>query len=168
MRAEATGIEPDYDHLVLPRQLDEMAYEVEGDRKRHGFTRILWDSSQGNPAVALHIWRDSMVMTDGDTIEVRLLPQRALAQLEALGLTSQFVLRSIAQMEYAGLEDIVAALNLPRADVEASLNTVVARGLVEDAGGQYHLSWPWYRTITRLLDRQNLVEMSEPGGGLFK
>ena len=60
---EAAGLEPDYDQLILPRQLDEMAYEIEGDRQRHGFNRILWDSSQGNPAVALRLWRDSMVVT---------------------------------------------------------------------------------------------------------
>jgi Cdc6-like AAA superfamily ATPase len=162
VRAEAAGIEPDYDQLILPRQLDEMVYEVEGDRQRHGFTRILWDSSQGNPAVALRMWRDSMVVTDSDTIEVRLLPQRGVADLDDLGLTSQFVLRSIAQMEYAELEDIVAALNLPRPDVEAALNAALARGLIEDCDGPFHLTWSWYRTITRLLNRQNLLAMNEP------
>jgi hypothetical protein len=157
VRAEAAGIEIDYDQLVLPRQLEETAYGVEGDRKRRGFIRILWDSSQGNPGVALRIWRDLLTVVDSGQIEVRLAPQRGVADLEDLSLTSQFVLRSIAQLEYASLDEILGALNLSRADVEAALRAAQARGLVEKQDGLVSIAWPWYRAITRLLTRQNLL-----------
>jgi len=157
VRGKEAGIEPNYDRLELPRQLDEMSYEVEGDRKRHGFTRILWDSSQGNPAVALRMWSDSLVVAGNGDIEIQLLPQPGVVDLEDLSLTSQFVLRSIVQMEYAGLDDVVQSLNLGSSEVETALQAALARGLVEEQEGLFSISWPWFRPITRLLRRQNLL-----------
>ncbi len=156
-RSKAAGIEPNYDRLVLPRQLDEMAYEVEGDRKRHGFNRILWDSSEGNPAVALRSWCDSLIVDPGGEIVVQLSPDRSAADLEDLSIAAQFVLRYLAQVEYASLDDVVRGVSLPRADVEMVIHAAQARGLVDEQEGLMRLSWSWFRGITRFLVRQNLL-----------
>jgi hypothetical protein len=157
VRAEAAGIEPSYDQLELPRQLDEASYEAEGDRKRHGYNRVLWDTSQGNPGVALRMWCDTLGLAEDGSVEVVLRSKRTVADLDDLSLTSQFVLRCLVQMEYASLEDVIRALNLPAADVEMALHAAHARGLVEDQDGVFSIAWTWYRLITRLLTRQNLL-----------
>ena len=159
-RAEAVAIEPSFDNLVLPRQLDEASYEVEGDRKRHGFNRIIWDSSLGNPGVALRMWCESLTVTDDGKVDVRLGSKRTRSSLDTLSLTSQFVLRSIAQMEYARQEDVVKALNLPPAEVDMALQAAKANGLIEEQDGLFSISWPWYREITRFLNRRNLLASS--------
>ena len=156
-RTAAAGIDPDFDPLVLPRQLDEMVYEVEGDRKRAGFSRILWDSSDGNPAVALRLWCESLMVDDTGKVVVQLFPQRETADLEGLNLTARFVLRSIVQMEYAKPEVIVDALRLPPADIRAAIRHALVRGYIEEGEGWLSIAWPWYRSITRMLARQNLL-----------
>lgn len=156
-RTAAAEIEPDFEQLVLPRQLDEMVYEVEGDRKRAGFSRILWDSSDGNPAVALRLWCDSLAIDDRGRVVVQLFPQRDTLELEKLNLTARFVLRSIVQMEYAEPNVIVDALRLPAADIRAALRYALVRGYIEEYEGRFHIAWPWYRSVTRMLARQNLL-----------
>jgi hypothetical protein len=158
-RTAAAEVEPDFEQLVLPRQLDEMVYEVEGDRKRAGFNRILWDSSDGNPAVALRLWCESLTVDDTGKIVVQLFPQRDTSELEGLNLTARFVLRSIVQMEYADPEVIVDALRMPRADIRAAIRHSLVRGYIQEREGRLHVAWPWYRSITRMLARQNLLVM---------
>jgi len=156
-RTAAAGVDPDFDQLVLPRQLDEMVYEVEGDRKRAGYSRILWDSSDGNPAVALRLWCESLTVDDAGKVVVQLFPQRDTSELEGLNLTARFVLRSIVQMEYAEPEVIVDALRLPLADIRAAIRFALVRGYIEEQDGRLHIAWPWFRSITRMLARQNLL-----------
>jgi DNA-binding MarR family transcriptional regulator len=107
--------------------------------------------------VALRIWRDLLIVADSGQIQVRLAPQLGVADLEDLSLTSQFVLRCIAQSEYASADEIAEALNLPRGDVDAALRAALARGLIEKQDGLMRITWTWFRPITRLLTRQNLL-----------
>lgn len=132
--ASAAGIEPDFSRLVLPRRLDEMAYEAESDRKQHGFSRILWYASDGNPAVALRHWNDSLRVLENGKVAVHLFAQRSMEDLEDLNLTTQFILRSIVQMEYATVEDILETTRLPEGDVRNSIRGLLVRGLIEKEG----------------------------------
>ena len=157
--AEAAGIEPDFSRLVLPRQLDEMAYEAESDRQRHGFSRILWFAADGNPAVALRHWNDSLRVLDNGKVAVHLFPQKSMTDLEDLNLTNQFILRSLAQMEYATIQDVLEATRLSEGDVRNAIRGLLVRGLVEEQEEMLHLSWDWYRMITRQLKRQNLLAL---------
>lgn len=156
-RCQVTELEPDYERLDLPRQLDEMVYEVEQDRKRYGFYRILWDSSDGIPAVALRLWCESLRVDENGTVFVRLFPQRDVGELEELSLNTRFVLRSILQMEFATVEQIVGALRLSRRDVEVAVRFALVQGYLEETDGVLHITWPWYRSVTRALARQNML-----------
>ena len=156
-RAEAVQIQPDYSRLQLPRQLDEAAYEVEHDRKRYGFYRILWDSSDGIPAVALRLWCESLRMGQDGKIFVRIFPQREVGELEELNLSAKFVLRSVSQMEYTDVEQIVDALRIDRKDIESAVRFALIQGYLEETDGFLHVSWPWYRSVRRLLARQNML-----------
>ena len=156
-RSEVVGIEPDYEQLQLPRQLDEMVYEVERDRKRYGFYRILWDSSDGIPAVALRLWCESLRVGENGEIFVRIFSQPDIKELEELNLSARFVLRSVSQMEFATVEQIVDALRLSRRDVEVAVRFSLVQGYLEEEDGVLHITWPWYRSIRRLLARQNLL-----------
>lgn len=156
-RAEAVQIEPDYSRLRLPRQLDEAAYEIEHDRKRYGFYRILWDSSDGIPAVALRMWCESLRVGQDGKIFVRIFPQREVGELEELNLSAKFVLRSVSQMEYTDIDQIVDALRIDRKDIESAVRFALIQGYLEETDGFLHVSWPWYRSVRRLLARQNML-----------
>ncbi|MEJ2084459.1 MAG: ATP-binding protein, partial [Acidobacteriota bacterium] len=159
-RAREVGIDPDYERLHLPRQLDEIVYEVEQDRKRFGFFRVLWDLSDGVPAVALRLWCEALRLdADGDVF-VRIFPQRDVSELEDLNLASKFVLRAISQMEYANTDQIVDALRLNRRDVDVAIRFLLVQGYLDESNGYLHVTWPWYRNVRRLLARQNLLVLN--------
>jgi len=156
-RAREVGIDPDYDRLQLPRQLDEIVYEVEQDRNRFGFFRVLWDLSDGVPAVALRLWCEALRLDTSGDIFVRIFPQRDVSELEELNLAAKFVLRAISQMEYADTDQIVDALRLNRRDVDVAVRFLLVQGYLDESNGYLHVTWPWYRNVRRLLARQNLL-----------
>jgi hypothetical protein len=63
-RSELAKLRPSFDEIVIPRRLDMSAEAIERptlqQRAEFGFYRILWDYAQGNPAVALHFWLESL------------------------------------------------------------------------------------------------------------
>jgi hypothetical protein len=156
-RSAESGIDPDYNRLQLPTQFDEVAYEVEQDRKRFGYYRILWDSSDGIPAVALRHWTESLRVDEDGKIFVRLFPQRDIGELEGLNLSAKFVLRSVSQMEFANIDQIIEALRISRRDVEVAVRYALVQGYLEEKNGLLHITWPWYRSVRRLLARQNML-----------
>ena len=83
---------------------------------------------------------------------------RPASEIDRGGLDGLMVLRCIAQMEVARLDDIVASSQLPAAQVE-SLLYFASRGgwVLKDDSNNYQIAPRWYRTVTRLLSRRNLL-----------
>ena len=157
-RTKAVGIAPGFDELVVNNVVDE-SEAAQGKRTEASYYRILWDHSAGNPAVALHAWRESLFThEDDDEIVVRLFNEPSATQIETLPLTLLFVLRAVVQLEIASVAEIALCTQLPEADVADALRFSIGRGYVEAVGGRfYRLAWPWYRTITTVLTRQHLL-----------
>jgi len=163
-RTDRAGIQPDFGELTLPRQFEDIDYETVEERNRNGFYRILWNASDGNPAVALQLWVDSLRITPDGKIFV-LLPQLpATEELEGVNITVLLILRVIAQSGYASQEQITDSLKLPETEVNVALRFALAREWVEIADGWYRLTWKWFRSITRVLARQNLLVRRTLGG----
>ncbi|PRQ07268.1 hypothetical protein ENSA7_29760 [Enhygromyxa salina] len=190
-RSQSAAIDPSFDEIVIPRQYDvtttptrpgvgkpaeiedELAESSEfsgrpTDRERAevGFYRILWDHAKGNPAVALHFWRESLCVVtspDGESvIKVRLFKEPPAAALDEVAATLHFVLRGVVQLGVASPEDLVACTQLPPADVSDALRFAVARGWVDrfgERGDRFCVTWHWYRAITDMLRRQHLLEI---------
>ena len=157
-RTKAVGIAPGFDELVVTNVVDE-SEAAQGKRTEASYYRILWDHSAGNPAVALHAWRESLFThEDDDEIVVRLFDEPSATQIETLPLTLLFVMRAVVQLEIASVAEIALCTQLPEADVADALRFSIGRGYVETVGDRfYRLAWPWYRTITTVLTRQHLL-----------
>lgn len=155
-RCSTAAIDPSFEGLVVPRQSGAPLPD-EGDRTEAGYYRLLWDFSNGNPAVAMCAFRDSLFETEDGTLVVRLFEEPPPAQIEALSLSILFVLRAIVQLDLARAMDVQAATQLAPAEVEDALRFCQSRGYIELAEGRYRVVWPWYRTLTTVLRRQHLL-----------
>jgi hypothetical protein len=156
-RAKAAGLDPTFQHLVLPSQLDASEYESLEERNRFGYCRILWEMTGGNPEVAMGVFADSLRVNRQGEVIVR-LPQApialALAECNAMTL---LVLRVIVQCDWASVEDIAASLRISHARVDSALRYCGQNGWLEEHEGRHRIAARWYRTITLALVRQNLM-----------
>ncbi len=155
-QCEQARIDPSFDGLIVPRQNSEPLPD-QGDRTEASYYRLLWDFSKGNPAVALHAFRESLFQDERGNVVVRLFSEPPPEQIESLTLSQLFVLRTFVQLELAVPHEIQRATQLPLTDVEDAIRFCNSRGYVEPFQGGYRLSWPWYRTITTVLQRQHLL-----------
>jgi hypothetical protein len=154
-QCEKAEIDPSFEGLVVPRQNEPLPDQ--GDRTEASYYRLLWDFSKGNPAVALHAFRESLFRDENGDVVVRLFKEPSPEEIEALTLSQLFILRTIVQLELALLPEIERATQLPLDDVEDAVRFCASRGYVEPFQGGYRLTWPWYRTITTVLQRQHLL-----------
>lgn len=149
------GIDPSFEGLVVPRQSEPLPDQ--GDRTEASYYRLLWDFSKGNPAVALHAFRESLFRDEQGGVVVRLFKEPPPEEIEALSLSQLFILRTVVQLELALPPEIARATQLPFKEIEDAMRFCSSRGYVEPFQGGYRLTWPWYRTITTVLQRQHLL-----------
>jgi hypothetical protein len=157
-RCRQAGMTPDFSQMDIPYLFDETEYETIEERNRSGFYRILWNAAGGNPSVALRLWADTLAVTADDRIVVRHLPRElSTGQLEGANLSVLLLLRVIAQSEISTTEDIGEGLQLPFAVVSNAIRVAMIRGWIEEIDGTYRITWRWFKTINRVLARQNLL-----------
>ncbi|MBW1864523.1 MAG: ATP-binding protein, partial [Deltaproteobacteria bacterium] len=165
LRSAHADIEPDFGELILPRQFESIDYDTVEDRNRFGFYRILWNASDGNPMVSLQLWADSLRIAPDGRILVSLPQLPATSELEKVNMTLLLVLRVIAQSEMANQEEIADSLRFPATEVAGALNLAITHEWVEQVNGRYHLTGKWFRSITRVLARKNLLVRKALVGG---
>ncbi len=164
MRSSQAGFEPDFSELILPSQFDDIDYDTVEDRNRFGFYRILWNASDGNPMVSLHLWADSLRIAPDNRILVSLPQLPATSELEKVSMTMLLSLRVIAQSESANQEEIVESLRLPTAEISGALRLAETRRWIKSIDGRYRITWKWFRSITQVLARNNMLVRTTPGG----
>ncbi len=157
LRTAALGLEPDYSRFFLPPYLDEPAAQKEEDRQKLGFFRILWAASDGNVEVALRLYIRSLLVREDGSVLARTPPQLDLEQLEASSIDTLLVLRVIAQSGYATAAQVAETLVTPLPQVESLFTIMRWRGWIEEVDGHFRITWRWFRPITRVLSRQNLI-----------
>lgn len=155
-KCERAGIKPSFDGLVVPRQ-SAAPLDNQGDRTEAGYYRLLWDFSRGNPAVALHAFRESLFVNAEGGVVVRLFKEPSPEEIEDLSMPVLFVLRAVVQLELAMASEVEAATQLPGPDIADAIRFCSTRGYLEPFRGGVRLTWPWYRTITTVLTRQHLL-----------
>ena len=157
-RSALAGVEPSFERLVTePLDDDEIERAEQLARVEQNYYRLLWDYSEGNPAVALHFWRASLVQDDAGRVHVQLFPAPDTAALETLPDPALFVLRAVVQLGLAALDDLVRATAIPRDEVADALRHASARGYVEMVDDRYRVHWTWFRAVTRFLQRRHLL-----------
>jgi len=156
-RCEAAGIEPDYRRLVFPRQFDDGERNTLEERNRAGFQRILWDMSGGNPEVAMQLFVKSLRGLPNGRFVMRMPQPAPVTAVNDARLTTLLVLRVIAQCDLATIDDITASLRVTRPMAMSSIRYALQRGWIEEQNGRYRISWDWFRTVTTVLVRRNLL-----------
>jgi hypothetical protein len=119
---------------------------------------LLWDAADGNPAVALRLWADSLAITEDGKFVVHLPSPSETSEIEKLTPTQLLVLRVIAQSELIARNEIVESLRFSEANVGNAILVSLQQGWIEEVDSRYRLSWDWYRTITRVLVRRNFLD----------
>tara|TARA_R110002051_G_scaffold65781_2_gene119301 strand:+ start:918 stop:3536 length:2619 start_codon:yes stop_codon:yes gene_type:complete len=156
-RTAEAGIAPGYDRMIEDiADLDDIDRREAVEAKNAAFMLLLWDASDGNPGVALHLWRTVLGSAADGSVFVRPLQPVAEAAIERLPLEALFVYRAVLRRAGATPAEIVAATRLSPAMVTDVLRSGVQDGhLLPDDGG-YRVSWDWYRALTRSLVRRHL------------
>jgi len=159
-RCDAAGITLDFEDLAIPSEYLETTYENTKDRNRAAIYRMISSLSEGNPTVALQCWLDCLHHDENsDRLVVKLPSRRTDRGLDAAAANHELllVLRVIAQSEPVSLDDIVENLGFSTKIVTAKLFIAMSRGWVEKVEDRYRLSWTWFRTITQVLRRRNML-----------
>jgi hypothetical protein len=156
-RNEEAGIQPDYRETQVPSDFMETGLDDAAARVKTGVYRMIWTLSGGNPSVALGLWADSLAPGDSGELTVRTPSQPAARDLDGASRNVLLVLRAIAQSELITEQDVAENLRLPQGAVSSAMHYSTLRGWIEKTDNRYRLSWVWFRTITRVLARQNLL-----------
>ncbi|WP_339931983.1 hypothetical protein [uncultured Brevundimonas sp.] len=156
-RVAEAGITPGYDRMIEDlTDLDDIDRREAVEAKNAAFMLLLWDASDGNPGVALHLWRSVLGVAADGTVFVRPLDPVIEAAIERLPLEALFIYRAVLRQAGARPAEIVAATRLPAATVADVLRSGVQTGHLLIRDGGHHVSWDWYRALTRSLVRRHL------------
>ena len=156
-RCESAGLQLDFSKIRVPRQYMDVAQDAIEDRNRVGLYTMLSSMSRGNPSIAIRMFADCIRMTADGVAEVSLPSTRDDQVFSKVPISSLLILRVIAQVELITFDDIVSNLRLTPAVVNSALQVARLRGWVEERDGKYRISWTWFRIITQILGRQNLL-----------
>ena len=156
---EMADISPSFEHLItdLPDDADEIEVREALERTQANYYRLLWDYAGGNPGVAMHFWRRSLGIDADGELSVRHFRAPEAEDLEDLPDSAVFVLRAIVQLAWARPEDICAATALPISEVRDALRYGLVKGYFDKDGERFHVTWNWFRAITRFLRRRHLL-----------
>ena len=157
-RCGHAGIEPSFHGLIANPSEDELQRSEQLARTAAGFYRLLWDYSEGNPAVALEFWRHSLHRDDAGRVHARLFNAPSMEDLENLPDAAVFTLNAVVQLEPVELESLLRVSRLPAHEVRDSIRYSLTRGYVERLAGRHRVTWYWYRAVTSLLRRRHLQE----------
>ncbi len=157
LRCADAGITPQYGRYIPSRYLDEAGQRSVEEMRRSSLMRILWSAADGNPGAALRLWVDSLSVNDEGEIVVNLPQEPDTSQLDQANPTALLVLRVIAQIEFATAEEITRSLRLSKDDIDQMLRIMLLRGWIDQAGGRYRITGRWFRVISRILTRRNLL-----------
>ncbi len=160
-RSRSAGLEASFDGLLdeLPKGADEIDRQDALRERRIGFYRLLWDYARGNPGVALHAWRSTIVLDGDGAAHVRHLRTPGSSELDALPYPTLFVLRAALQLAPTTAAEIVRATQLTPMEVSDAIRYAVAHGYLSEGDGGIDLTWDWYRPITVALERRHLLAL---------
>ena len=166
-RSAQVHMEPSFE-AVIDRPIrdgDSIDREEAVSRVARGYFRMLWDYADGNPGVALDVWRRQLGAGLDGKVFVRPFQVPDVRELERLSDEDVFVVRAIIQLEPAAVDDVVKASTRSQGRVLDLLRYGTARGWFEPVGDRYRVSWNWYRPVTRFLQRRHLLASFHRFGG---
>jgi len=145
-----------YEDLVVDR-MEGISSEASLLETEEGYTRLLWDYSDGNPRVALHFWVRSLVPESPTRVRVRLFRAPASDVLDEGGDAGLFVLAAIVLHDNLTLAEAALATRYPEEICRIHLDRFLEIGTLRRDADRFRLTTHWQRAVVRLLKRKNLV-----------
>jgi hypothetical protein len=155
-RLDAAGYRADFGDL-LDREVHELEREDALQATRERYLRLLWDYTDGVPALALHFWLRSLIATGEDEVRVRLFEGPTADRLERLGEQSRFVLNAVISHENLTVDKTARVLHYSPAKCLSLLEALRAQGYLESRDGRYRIALHWDRAAVRYLRRKHLL-----------
>ena len=155
-RCAESGVRFNYADLVVDR-IEGVAVRSSLIESEEGYTRLLWDYSDGNPRAALHYFVRSLNPDRGNSVRVRLFRAPDIALLEDGGQDGLFVLAAIVTHESISLDDLTKVTRFDRVQCFIHLDRLLELGAITLDDEMYRVSTTWHRAAVRLLRRRNLL-----------
>lgn len=162
-RMTQAGFTADYDQLfsdpALPKPVLAQGHTdaTELERSADRYHRLVWDYADGNPRIALHFFRLSLVFKRDQRVDVRLFPMPQTDDLEPFETRTWFVLACLVQHENLSIEEAARSLRFPIQECERALTLLQHRGFLTNHEGHYRLECHWARAVLRFLQRKKLL-----------
>ncbi len=158
-RMRRTGFRPSFTDLVVTR-LEGVSVSSQIIGTSHGYFRLLWDFTDGNPRDACHFWLRSLVpVPEQKRVRVLLFSAPTIDALEQLPDDVAFVLQAIAEQENLTAQELTRVTNMSLEFCRFALRYCREAGYLhrDEATGASRLSVHWRGTIIRYLRRQHLI-----------
>jgi len=141
----------------LPPGADEIDRLEALDAKRSGYVRMIWDYASGCPAIALEVWRSSLMEAEDGSIRVRPMDVPSSKVMEGLPDAALFILRAVMQTPEATVGDIARITRLTEDQVSNAVRFGEANGYLLRRDGVVQVPWRWLRPVLVLLERRHLL-----------
>lgn len=162
-RMSQAGFTVDYEKLFsepgLPKRVTahDQTDPTELERSADRYHRLVWDYADGNPRIALHFFRLSLVFVRDGHVDVRLFPMPQIDDLEPFETRTWFTLACLVQHENLTIEEAVRSLRFPTQECERALELLQRHGFLNCHEGRYRVQSHWSRAVLRFLQRKKLL-----------
>jgi len=155
-RHEASRRKLHYNDLLLSTAVDDQFDSISAAETR--FFHLLWQQSNGNPAVALNLWCGAAKPMEKFQIQVNLPPRPATDKLAQLADDQLFVLKSIVQHGLLSIADCISATHLPETVVRRAVKVASELGCLQvDDAQLFSVEADWYYPLTNFLYQRNML-----------
>jgi hypothetical protein len=155
------GIEPQFNSLLQRkgRGQDQMRML---ERAERAYWRLLTDTSQGNPSVAIRLWMDGLrPLSEQGAANVGLFKAHGSEELEELGDNELFALTALILHEDLTVHELHIVLNQPESGARALCRGLEQRTLItETESGRYKVRLNWLPAVERYLRRRSFMHKS--------
>lgn len=158
-RMRRSKLRPSFTDLLVTR-LEGVSVSSQVIGTSHGYFRLLWDFTNGNPRDAAHFWLRSLVPEDdGRTVRVHLFAAPKVEDLQKLPDDIVFVLQAVVEHENLTANELARVTNMTLEFCRFALRYCRESGYLDrdSLTGRTRISTHWQQTVIRFLKRQHLI-----------
>ena len=158
-RLGAVGLRPDFSGLVRTSAFGADP-EVELERSTSVFYRLLAESSDGNPTIAMHLFARCLVPTDDDhVVGVRMGASLSGGVVTSLSESALFVLTALRLQDELTLDELVEVTNLSLPAVRTTVRDLLSRGLAERTDEHLRVPDEALQSVSKTLRRRHFMHL---------
>jgi len=154
-RADASGVRFDFQDLQM-ESLSKILFGQGNELTEEDFVMMLWDYTNGNPALAVHFFLRSLTPAGPASVRVRLFKTPDGEELRTFGEVAP-LLAALVRHGSLTLEEAFAVCRYSLDDCLTYLDRLHELGITEEENGRHQITLFWYPEVRRYLKRKNLL-----------